>query len=230
MIWNQTFTEAVFRILHFEDLVWEPNPAYWRLILKLNVWLMGMCLESIILSYLKSKSPGQQSVMDTVHIFFFKTTICARLLAMVQDTAEAFTIDTGELIAQVLGWPIYIVVLTYITSLLVNSLVQAVLVFWSQAMEASALESIVEVGLLRGAPIGNTCISIVFFCLGSTTHAYVSLRNIEEDGQLSLCSMLAGMMILATLISLLISRTAIAIWERGRCCFGAHPGRVLHQL
>ena len=215
--------------MFFEDILWESNPNYWLLALAWIPVTISCWLHVIIIGYLYSKSPGQQSVMDTANIFFLKIAVIQRGIFTFYVTITIFTEDSGELLALILGWSLYNAFLCFLTSIIVIALVQSFLVFWPRAMGADGLESVINLGLWC-VPITNVCISILFFSLGSSPDTYNVMRGIEKDGELSLCSKYRNGIAMVSLLTLLSSRIAIGIWDGGICCSTRMHQRSQHIL
>ena len=91
----------------FDDIVWKPEASYGLLILNWVLTLSSALSVGLIISYIKSKTPAQKTIMDFVTKFFLALLLGSCLVSSVIVTTLTHLSNSGETIATALSWTMF---------------------------------------------------------------------------------------------------------------------------
>ena len=89
----------------------------------------------LIVNYVQSKPPGQKSSIDTLTVILVRNLQLLAIFAILFNCTRDCTLDSGELLAQILMWPVFNLPDSLITLLFVNSVFHQLLILRPHLIE-----------------------------------------------------------------------------------------------
>ena len=191
--------------------------------------MAGICVGLLIIiwSYINSKSPGYQSVMDIANKGFIEASIATRTSAVIFRSILMTMADSGEILAFINSWLVSTSVLCLEVCILANSLVQATLVAYPHLIESGTFETALNLGLRFGVPAVSACVSMIFYA-NEKPDSYFLMRGSQESHNWSLITSLRMSIGIFSIVAIVTTKLTIFLWNRNTCCFARCNEKLVH--
>ena len=140
------------KVKMFEDMEQNMDPSYWYLALIWGGTLAIVMWTSLVLNYISSKTPAQKTIMDFVSASFLKLLVVAKLCSACIATLTTFLTDSGEVVALIFSWAMFIIGQTILLEILMIVTLQLLYVMHPWLLGSSAFESVYKCAIVIGIP------------------------------------------------------------------------------
>ena len=207
----------------FDDIIWNSEASYGLLILNWVLTLSSALGVGLIISYVKSKTPAQKTIMDFVTKFFLALLLGACLVSSVIVTTLTHLCDSGETVATALSWTMFNLGQTARLEILAVAALQILCTQYPWLLESSTFEKAYKLVVAIIIPAISTSFMIACHSLGYNAPFYELLREKDIPRDID-----ALTMVRIVLISLVVIVSTLArLFIRMRDTNGDSPNYTL---
>ena len=147
-------------------------------------WILGS-LEvlgcAVTISYLRSKPPLSQTVMDYANKIFFIFSAVSTVLMSIFITLAVVSSDCGEALASIIGYTGPASMDTGFAQLCSIFIIQAIMARYPELLVNNTFENIIKCIMGAGIPLCNAIIYTILYFVADPTEMYTVLRGIGDQ-------------------------------------------------
>ena len=147
-------------------------------------WILGS-LEvfglAVTISYLRSKPPLSQTVMDYAIKIFFIFSAVSTVLMSIFITLAVVSYDCGEVLASIIGYTVPASVDIGFAQLCSIFIIQAIMARYPELLDNNTFENIIKCIMVAGIPLSNGIIYTTLYFVADPTEMYTVLRGIGRQ-------------------------------------------------